>query len=53
MASRIARTVENMIKKKVDPIIVKWYIDTVRDSQKCQCLAIQEKTGLMTLQPVL
>ena len=36
MASRIACTLESMIKKKVDPINVKWFNYAVRDSQKCQ-----------------
>jgi len=36
MASRTARTIENMIKKKVDPISMKWCNDAVTDSQKCQ-----------------
>jgi hypothetical protein len=49
MASRIIRTIERMIKKKVDPISVKWYNDAVTDSQKCQHQATQERQGLMTL----
>jgi len=36
MASRIACTIESMIKKKVDPISVKWFNDALTDSQKCQ-----------------
>jgi hypothetical protein len=44
MVSRIARTVESMIKKKVDPISMKWYNDAATDSQKCQHQATQEKT---------
>jgi len=34
-----------MIKRKVDPISVKWYNDAVTDSQKCQHQDTQEKTG--------
>jgi hypothetical protein len=34
-----------MVKKKVDPISVKWYNDRVTDSQKCQHQATQEKAG--------
>jgi hypothetical protein len=32
-------------KKKVDPISVKWYNDTVTDSWKCQHHVTQVKTG--------
>ena len=45
MASRIALTMESMIKRKLDPISVKWYNDAITDSQKCQHQATQEKTG--------
>jgi pyruvate carboxylase len=34
-----------MLKRKVDPISVKWYNDAVTDSQKCQHQATQEKPG--------
>jgi hypothetical protein len=45
MTSRIVHTIRSMIKRKVDPIRVKWYNDAVTDSQKCQHQATQEKTG--------
>jgi len=35
MASRTVRTVDSMIKKKVDHIRKKWFNDVVTDSQKC------------------
>jgi len=45
MASRIAHIIDSMIKRKVDPIHVKWYNDAVTDSQKCQNQDTHEKTG--------
>lgn len=45
MASRIALTIESMIKSKVDPISMKWYNDAVNDGQKCQHQVTKEKTG--------
>ena len=45
MASRIARNVQSMIKKKVYPISMKWFNDGLTDSQKCQHQATQENTG--------
>jgi len=45
MASRTARTIESMIKSKVNPISTKWYNDAATESQKCQHQATQEKTG--------
>jgi hypothetical protein len=45
MASRTARTLESMIKSKVDPISRKWYNDKVTESQICQHQVTQEKTG--------
>jgi uncharacterized protein YukE len=44
MASRIARAIESMIKRKVDPISVKWNNDTGTGSQKCQHQTTQEMT---------
>jgi len=35
VASKTARTVDSMIKKKVDHIRVKWFNDVVTDRQKC------------------
>ena len=45
MASRTVRTVDSMIKKKMDHIREKWFNDLVTDSQKCQHQATQEKAG--------
>jgi len=45
MASGIAHTIDSMIKRKVDPIHVKWYNDSVIDRQKCQNQDTHEKTG--------
>jgi hypothetical protein len=52
MASRIARTIESMIKKKVDAISMKLYNDTVTD-RNVNTKPHRKRQGLMTLQLML
>jgi hypothetical protein len=42
-ASKIAQTIEGIMKKKVDPISMKWYDDEVITNQDRRRLDIQER----------
>jgi hypothetical protein len=43
MASKIAQTIENIMKKKADPISMKWYNDEVTNNQEHRHLDIQAR----------
>jgi hypothetical protein len=52
MVRRSARTTDSMIKKKVDPISVKWYNDAETD-RNTDTKPHRKRQGLRTLQPML
>jgi hypothetical protein len=53
MANKIALKIENMVKRKMDTISMKWYDDEEIGSQKHQDQTTQERSSLKTLQLIL
>jgi hypothetical protein len=49
IASKIALTIERVVKRKVDPISIKWYDDEELDSQKHQDQTTQESSSSISI----